>query len=95
MSETQIHIERIQQKMQVLLRQWQTLRKENERLLRENAQLKLQETSYLDTIGQLNRQVEVLKVTSVGLGEADKKAIEKKINAYVREIDKCIALLTE
>jgi len=39
--------------------------------------------------------VEVLKVTSGSLGEEDKKAMEKQINGYIREIDRCIALLTE
>jgi hypothetical protein len=37
----------------------------------------------------------VLKVTSGGLGAEDKKAMEKQINGYIREIDRCIALLTE
>lgn len=95
MSETQINVERIQQKLQLLIRQLNALRKENEKLQKETAQLKMQEGVYRDTIGQLNRQMEALKMTSGSLGEDDKKAMEKQINGYIREIDRCIALLTE
>ena len=95
MSDTPTQVERIQQKLQLLIRQWQSVRKENEKLQRENTQLKQQEAVYRETIGKLSRQVEVLQVTSGGLGEEDKKAMEKQINGYIREIDRCIALLTE
>ncbi len=95
MTETQTHIERVQQKLQLLLRNWNALRKENEKLQKENAQLKGQEAVYLETIAKLNRQAEALKVTAGGLGEEDKKAMEKQINGYIKEIDRCIALLTE
>ncbi len=95
MSETHEHIERIQQKLHLLLRQWNTLRREYDKLQKENALLRQQETGYQETIAQLNRQVEVLQVTASTLTDADKKTMEKKINSYIREIDRCIALLTE
>jgi uncharacterized coiled-coil DUF342 family protein len=95
MSDTPTQVERIQQKLQLLLRQWHAMKKENERLQKETAQLRQHESVYRETIAQLSRQVEVLQVTSGGLGEEDKKAMEKQINGYIREIDRCIALLTE
>jgi hypothetical protein len=39
--------------------------------------------------------VEVLKITSGNWEENDKKEFEKRINHYLREIDKCINLLSE
>jgi FtsZ-binding cell division protein ZapB len=97
MSDTHEHIERLRQKIGVLLRQWQTLRKENERLQRENATLRQQETAYQETIARLDHQVEALQVTGpdASLSVEDKKGLEKTINGYIREIDRCIALLTE
>lgn len=96
MSDTQEHIERLRQKIGVLLRQWQTLRKENERLQKENAGLRQQEIAYQETIARLDHQVEALRVSDPDtMSEADKKGLEKKINGYIREIDRCIALLTE
>jgi regulator of replication initiation timing len=94
MGDAQDQMERIQQKMQLLVRQWTSLRKEYDKLLRENALLKQQETTYKETMGQLNQQVQILKVTSGSWEEGDKKAMEKKINSYIREIDRCIVLLT-
>jgi chromosome segregation ATPase len=95
MSETHEHIERIQQKLHLLLRQWNALRREFDKLQKENALLRQQAAGYQETISQLNRQVEVMQVTASTLTESDKKAMEKKINSYIREIDRCIALLTE
>jgi FtsZ-binding cell division protein ZapB len=96
MSETQEHIERLRQKIGLLLRQWQSLRKENERLQKENALLRQQESAYQETIARLDHQVEALKVAGPdALSDTDKKGLEKKINGYIREIDRCIALLTE
>jgi len=81
--------------LQLLIRQLNALRKENDKLQKEAAQWKQQEVVHRENIRQLTRQVEVLKVTSGSLGEEDKKAMEKQINGYIREIDRCIALLTE
>lgn len=81
--------------MAVLLRQGQALRRENEKLLKENAQLRNQEANFLDTIERLNHQVEALKLRAVDLSDPDRKAFEKTINTYIREIDRCIALLAE
>jgi len=81
--------------LQLLIRQLNALRKENDKLQKEAAQWKQQEVVHRENIRQLTRHVEVLKVTSGSLGEEDKKAMEKQINGYIREIDRCIALLTE
>jgi uncharacterized protein YoxC len=91
----QEQIERIRQKVGVLLKQSQGLRRENEKLLRENAQLRSQEKGYLETINHLTRQVEALQVTATDLSDSDKKVMEKKIGAYIKEIDRCITLLSE
>lgn len=91
----QEQIERIRQKVGLLLKQSQGLRRENEKLLRENAQLRSQEKGYLETINHLNHQVEALQVTAVDLSDSDKKVMEKKINAYIKEIDRCITILSE
>jgi hypothetical protein len=96
MVETQEHIERLRQKIGVLLKLWQTLRKENERLQKENALLHQQEDAYQETIARLDQQVEALRLTgTTALSETERKSMEKTIAGYVREIDRCIALLTE
>lgn len=43
----------------------------------------------------LRMQLDVLKMNAGELNTADKKEIEKKLNGYLKEIDRCIALLSE
>ena len=44
---------------------------------------------------ELKQQVSILKVSAGDMSEADKKEFEKRINGYLKEIDRCIALLGE
>ncbi len=53
-------------------------------------QLKLEEQVRL-----LQEQNQVLKAAAGNLPEADKKGLETIINKYMRDIDKCIAMLSE
>lgn len=95
MSTTEEQLKRIQDKLQQLLKQQVTVRKENEKLKEElgiaREKLSLQQL-YLD---ELRQQVSILKLNAGGMNERDKKEIEKKINSYLKEIDRCIALLGE
>jgi len=43
----------------------------------------------------LKQQVNVLRLTAGEMNDADKKELEKKLNTYLKEIDRCIALLGE
>jgi hypothetical protein len=49
----------------------------------------------LNRINQLEQQVGILKSAAGKMDEADKKLFEKHINQYIKEIDKCIGLLSE
>ena len=95
MAEIEDHIKRVNNKLQQLLKQYHALQKENGKLkdtLKEVQQVKETEA---EKISQLQLQVNILK-TSVGqMTETDKKVFEKQINQYVKEIDKCIGLLSE
>ena len=44
---------------------------------------------------QLQQQVEVLRVTKTAMSEGEKREFEKRLGQYIREIDRCIALLGE
>ena len=95
MPETEEHIIRVNNKLLQLLKQYLFLQKENEKLkeslkaLQENREKKEEE------LNRLQQQVSILK-TSIGqMTEPDKKAFEKQINQYIKEIDKCIGLLSE
>lgn len=93
MSETSVQLKRIQDKLQQLLRNHQAVQKENERLKDELARAKRQSAEYQENMESLKQQVTVLKLNGGEMSESDKKEFEKKLNGYIREIDRCIAML--
>jgi len=89
------HIQRINEKMQQLLRQYLLQQKENERLKKELQQVRDLETMKAKQIEELEQKVAVLKTATTNMGEADKKELEKRLNSYIKEIDRCIGMLSE
>lgn len=88
-------LKRIQQKLQQILKQQHLLQKENEQL---RAAVKfLQEGKENDTkrIMELEQLAGILKSAAGKMDEPDKKLFEKHINQYIKDIDKCIGLLSE
>ncbi|HEV3414209.1 MAG TPA: hypothetical protein VG101_17135 [Puia sp.] len=94
-NQAESQIQRIQDKLQQLLRQRDLLLKENARL-KEDLR-KAQEGLAGDSrrLEQLKQQVEVLRVTKTAMSEGEKRELEKRLGQYIREIDRCIALLGE
>lgn len=95
MSELEEQFKRVNNKLQQLLKQHLLLQKENEKLKDILKIVQLSRDQDTEQINKLQQQVSILK-TSIGqMTEADKKAFEKQINQYIKEIDKCIGLLSE
>jgi hypothetical protein len=95
MSVLEENIKRINSKLQQLLRQHQLLQKENEQLKTTIAAFKIRQENDSILITQLEQQAGILKSAAGKMNETDKKLFEKHINQYIREIDKCIGLLSE
>jgi cell division septum initiation protein DivIVA len=94
MSDLQSNIKRVNDKLQKLLRQYTQLQKDNERqsrLIKDLQETKEKQASMITTLQQ---QTAVLKASAGQMEGADKKAFEKHINQYIKEIDKCIGLLS-
>lgn len=95
MAEIEKQLKRIQDKLQQVLKDHSALQKENLRLKEELDKNRNQTFTNHQTIEDLKQQVDVLKITSGDWDETDKKEFEKRINSYIKEIDRCIALLSE
>ncbi|HEV8271641.1 MAG TPA: hypothetical protein VGQ04_10080 [Chitinophagaceae bacterium] len=95
MSDVEKQLKRIQDKLQQVLKDYAALQKENLRLKEELDKNRTQSFANQQNIEDLKQQVEVLKITSGDWEEGDKKEFEKRINSYIKEIDRCIALLSE
>jgi NAD-dependent SIR2 family protein deacetylase len=94
MTELEIHLKRIQDKLQQVLKQQTSLQNENLRLKKELEKSNKHILVYQQNIDDLKQQVEVLKITSGNWDETDKKEFEKRINNHIKEIDRCIAFLS-
>lgn len=88
-------ISRISEKAGILLKEYRILQRENERLRheleRKSGTLSELEAKYAD----LQRQADLLKVSSVAAEGYPAKDMERIIEQYIRDIDRCIAKLEE
>jgi hypothetical protein len=91
----QEQIKRISEKLQLLLKKYETLQLENERLMAELMPAKKREISLMNQITALEEKVMVLKVSTGTMDEVDKRELDKKLHVYLKEIDKCIVMLSE
>src|SRR5258708_724578 len=91
----ELQVKRIQEKLQQLLRQRESLLKENGKLKEEVRKLRQNQSGHSERLEQLQQQVEILRTTKGEMSEAEKRVLEKRLGQYIREIDRCIALLSE
>lgn len=85
----------VHEKLQQLLQRMNRLQKENERLKAELESAVQKEAAAQRHLEELQQQIAVLKLAAGEANEKDKKEFEKKINQYIREIDRCIAFLSQ
>lgn len=86
-------LRRIREKLASLLGQYHALMQEKQRLTSEIEKLKgllAQERSQQEV---LTTQLSAAKLKTTSLSESEKAAFEKKINHYIKEIDRCISQL--
>jgi len=95
MSDFDDHIKRITEKLHQLLKKHTILKRENDKLKNELAVLKVGEKEKEDQLKLLSLRIDVLKASRGEMKEEDKRSFEKKINQYLKEVEKCISLLNE
>lgn len=95
MSDTQQPWKRINDKLQRVLQQYQVLQKDNDRLQKELKELKAKDALQARKVEELEIKIAALKTATGQLDEADKKELDKRLHQYIREIDRCIAMLSQ
>ncbi len=95
MSPSELQLRRIQEKAQQLVKRYQQLQNENEQLKKEIRSYAEKQDVYKSRMESLEEKVSVLKTATGQLDNADKKEIEKKLNHYLKEIDRCITMLSD
>ena len=91
--ETPGQITRIEDKLQRLLKEYHAAQKEAQRLKKENARLMHDLQTKTEHAKQLQQKVDALKLTTAGLQDGGKKDLEQRIDIYLKDIDRCLALL--
>lgn len=86
---------RVTSKLQELVKRYELLRKENAQLKSELLPAKEREIGFMDKIASLEEKILVLKAGSGNMSDADKKELDKKLHLYLKEIDRCINMLSE
>ena len=90
-----LQLDAIRQKLKALLDKHSALQKENRQLQTEKENLQKQMAFQNDQIKQLQQQNDVLKSGIQHWHPEQKKLFVKRIDSYLREIEKCLALLNE
>lgn len=93
--DTQQPWKRINDKLQQVLQQYQVLQKDNDRLTKELRELKARDALQAKKIEELEIKMAALKTATGQLDEVDKKELDKRLHQYIREIDRCIAMLSQ
>ncbi len=95
MNNLETHIRTVNEKLQQLLKKHIAIKKENDNLKQEVNTLKEREVEYKYALHEMEQKVSILKVASGETNEKDKEEFEKRVNQYIKEIDKCIGLLSD
>jgi hypothetical protein len=86
-------IERIEQKISKLLGKIKHIQKENELLVKESRVKQELITDLKQKNEQLEMKLNLRVASNATQDEASKVALEKRLSEYIKEIDRCIALL--
>jgi hypothetical protein len=88
------HIKQVNAKLQQLLLQHHKLQAENEQQKKLIETLQQNDVQQKEKLEALRQEQLILKASIDKMDEAEKKELEQKINGYIKNIDKCISLLS-
>jgi chromosome segregation ATPase len=85
----------LERKILVLVNEHKNLKEELKSLKRENQELKTAVRSRDDQISGFHNQLKITKIVdSINPEDGSVSELKKKVDDYIREIDKCIAHLS-
>ncbi len=93
MSSGQHQIDRIEEKLASLIAQHHQTLRENQNLRKELENNLSNQRDLKTRVEELEIKIALLQSSETEGEKASRAALEKKINTYVKEIDRCIAIL--
>ena len=89
-------IDSLEVKINKLISLYNVMKQEKKIIVNENRNFKNKLTKLQEVVEKLEEKIKVIKISNlVSSDSEDKKRTKQKINKYVREIDRCIALLNK
>jgi len=95
MEQLEIQLKNLHTKLQQLLKQNQLLQKQQAALQKENLTLKTSLEEKKETVTKMQQQIDVFKLGANVLDSKEKQELKKRIDLYLAEIEKCLALINE
>jgi outer membrane murein-binding lipoprotein Lpp len=95
MTEAEAQVKRILERVQQLLKQRDALKKENEKYKAQLQLMKEEHAEAFTRLEQVQQKLDVLRLSKSEMGPEEKKALEKRLNQYIREIDRCLTFVKE
>ena len=95
MEQLEIQLKNLHTKLQQLLKQNQLLQKQNAALEKENTALKSSLNEKHDIVIKMQQQIDIFKLGANPLNDKEKQELKKRIDLYLAEIEKCLALINE
>ena len=90
MKETLKNVEELYYKINQLLKSYDLLKKNNDKILEDLNSVKISLLNKEDEIKKLKEKYDSLKFSNVIYNQSDKKLAKKKIRKMIDEIDNCI-----
>ncbi|WP_018629440.1 hypothetical protein [Niabella aurantiaca] len=87
-------IKQIQEKLVQLCRKNAIIEKENIALKQALEESKASAASAASTMEAMQQQLDIARYGNTQMSPEERKAFEKRVNGYLKEIDRCIALLS-
>ncbi|MDI9365783.1 MAG: hypothetical protein QM541_12585 [Flavobacterium sp.] len=83
----------LQVRLQQLIKNYHQLQKESVQLKKNLAKKESELATKDEEMQKLQHQLDALKLTKSVFDETEKALLEKRIDIYLKEIEKCLALL--
>jgi hypothetical protein len=88
-------IKHIKDKVQLLVKQYQQLQKENLQLQLALEKANFNNKEHQEQIKQLQHKIDTAKISSSQLSKEEKATLEKRIDGYLKEINTCLSLINK
>lgn len=95
MSQLQAQIDQLKSQLRQLIRQHTLLQKETKRLKQELDKKDKQLAVRAQELAQMQPHLDAARLDTGVLHDNEKKELSRRIDAYLKEIDQCLALLNQ